>query len=122
MNRIIGEIADYEMREDGILVSYSKPVKRTKELIERNALLLASNFNCPVPVVVHICKSPVPDKVARIASNQYLPINYSKMAMVSEPGLAQFIMRILFKLKKPAIRMQFFQTEEDAVLWLKNGK
>jgi hypothetical protein len=41
------------------------------------------------------------------------------MAMVSKPGLAQFIMRILFQLKLPPIPMKSFTNDLEAKEWLK---
>jgi hypothetical protein len=41
------------------------------------------------------------------------------MAMVSKPGLAKFIMNILFRLKPPPIPMKSFTDVEEAKEWLK---
>jgi hypothetical protein len=41
------------------------------------------------------------------------------MAMVSKPGLAQFIMRILFAFKHPPIPIQSFTNDDEAREWLK---
>jgi hypothetical protein len=41
------------------------------------------------------------------------------MAMVSKPGLAQFIMNILFRFNKPPIPMKSFTNDAEAKEWLK---
>jgi hypothetical protein len=61
----------------------------------------------------------VPDKETRKYSTAQLPVIYSAMAMVSKPGLAKFIMNILFSLQKPPIPMKSFTADQEAKQWLK---
>ncbi len=111
---IKGEIADYKFHE-GILYSYSKAPKRTvKNISENIALVKQITNNQTVPLLIYLCDSPVPDKETRKFSTEQLPKVYKAMAMVSKPGLAQLIMRILFKLKTPPIPMKSFSNDEDA--------
>ena len=113
-----GEIATYWF--DGkILVSLSKNPKRTVENIGGNvALVKKITNNTPVPLLIYLSDSPVPDKATRQFSTQQLPIIYSAMAMVSKPGLSKFIMNILFSLKPPPIPMKSFSDDEEAKEWL----
>lgn len=114
-----GEIATYWF-DDGILVSRSKNLKRTVENIENNvALVKQITNNKRVPLLIYLCPSPVPDKQTRRFSAEQLPVIYSAMAMVSKPGLANLIMRILFKLKPPPIPMKNFTDDKEAKEWLK---
>ncbi|WP_121353360.1 DUF7793 family protein [Flavisolibacter nicotianae] len=114
-----GEIATYWF-DDGILVSLSKSPKRTVENITRNvALVKELTGNKPVPLLIYLSPSPVPDKATRKFSTTQLPLIYSAMAMVSKPGLAQFIMNILFRLKPPPIPMKSFTDDKAAKEWLK---
>lgn len=116
---IKGEIADYYYATDGILYSYSKPIKRTVQLIADNVALVKSiTGNQPVPLLIYLCDSPVPDKATRKFSTEKLPEIYTAMAMVSKPGLSQLIMSILFKFQKPPIPMKSFTDEEEAKEWL----
>ena len=116
---IEGEIADYKY-EDGILYSYSKAIKRTVQNIADNvALVKKIAANKPVPLLIYLTNSPVPDKATRKFSTEKLPEIYSAMAMVSKPGLSKFIMNILFKLKKPPIPMKSFTNDLEAKEWLK---
>ena len=118
-DRISGEIADYELKESGILVSYSKPIKRTVPLISANVELVKKiTGGGPVPLLIYLCDSPVPDKETRKFSTEKLPEIYSAMAMVSKPGLSAFIMKILFKFQKPPIPMKSFTNEQEAEKWL----
>jgi len=117
---IPGEIADYHFGEDGILVSYSKPIKRTVELIAGNVTLVKQiTANKPVPLLIYLCDSPIPDKATRKYSTEQLPVIYKAMAMVSKPGLSSMIMRILFKFQKPPIPMKSFTNDREAREWLK---
>ncbi len=119
---ISGEIADYYF-ENGILVSLSKPVKRTVENITANRELVKSmTNNTPMPLLIFLCDSPIPDKATRQFSTEVLPEIYSAMGMVSKPGLAKFIMNILFALKPPPIPMKTFTNEIEARKWLKSFK
>jgi hypothetical protein len=116
-----GEIADYYMSEEGILFSYSKSIKRTVELIDRNvAMVKEITGNKPVPLLIHLVNSPIPDKETQRFSKEKLPEIYSAMAMVSKPGLSAFIMKILFQFQKPPIPMQSFTDEQKALDWLKS--
>jgi len=116
---IEGEIASYWF-DDGILVSLSKNPKRTVELIRANVELVKGiTNNRPVLLLIYLSDSPVPDKATRKFSTEMLPVIYSAMAMVSEPGLSQFIMKILFALKKPPIPIKSFTNDIDAKNWLK---
>src|SRR6187399_227530 len=103
-----GKIATYWL-EDGILVSLSKNVLRTVENITGNvALVKQITNNKPVPLLIYLADSPVPDKATRKYSTEQLPVIYKAMAMVSKPGLSKIIMNLLFKFTKPPIPMQSF--------------
>jgi hypothetical protein len=116
---IEGEIASYWF-DDGILVSLSKNTKRTVDLIKGNVELVKRiTNNKPVPLLIYLSPSPVPDKATRKFSTEQLPMIYSAMAMVSKPGLAKFIMNILFALKPPPIPMKSFTDDKEAKSWLK---
>ncbi len=114
-----GEIATYWF-ENGILVSLSKSVTRTVANITSNIALVKSiTNNKKVPLLIYLTNSPVPDKETRKFSAEQLPDIYSAMAMVSKPGLAKFIMNILFRLRKPPIPMKSFVNDNEAKEWLK---
>src|SRR6187402_317906 len=114
-----GEIATYWF-DDGILISLSKSPRRTVENIKANVELVKRiTNNKPVPLLIYLSNSPVPDKATRKFSTEQLPVIYTAMAMVSKPGLAQLIMKILFRLKPPPIPMKNFQDVEEAKKWLK---
>jgi len=114
-----GDIASYWF-DDGILVSLSKSPRRTVELIKGNVELVKRiTNNKPFPLLIFLSNSPVPDKATRKYSATQLPVIYSAMAMVGDPGLSQFIMKILFALRQPPIPMKSFTREEDARNWLK---
>ena len=116
---IPGEIADYYLDKEGILYSYSKSVLRTVENISNNVELVKRiTGNKKVPLLIYLKNSPVPDKATRKFSTEQLPNIYSAMAMVSKPGLAQFIMKILFKLNPPPIPMKSFANDKEAREWL----
>src|SRR6478752_528884 len=116
---IKGEIADYWF-EDGILISLSKSIRRTVENISGNvALVKQITNNTPVPLLIYLSSSPVPDKATRRFSTEQLPVIYTAMAMVSKPGLSKFIMNILFSLKPPPIPMKSFTDDAQAKEWLK---
>jgi hypothetical protein len=113
-----GPIAKYWF-DDGILVSLSNDVMRTVENITENvALIKKITNNKKVPLLIYLTNSPVPDKETREFSTQQLPLIYSAMAMVSKPALALFIMKLLFKIKPPAIPMRNFTDEKSAKEWL----
>ncbi|WP_293312093.1 STAS/SEC14 domain-containing protein [Pedobacter sp. UBA5917] len=117
---IEGEIADYVLTDAGILISYSKSIMRTVENISVNvALVKKITNNKKVPLLIYLKNSPVPDKETRKFSTEQLPNIYTAMAMVSKPGLAQLIMKILFKLQKPPIPIKSFTDDEKAKEWLK---
>ena len=114
-----GKIATYWF-ENGILVSLSKNPKRTVENIAGNVELVKQiTNNKPVPLLIYLSNSPVPDKAARKFSTEQLPIIYKAMAMVSKPGLSKFIMNILFSIKPPPIPMKSFTSDKEAKEWLR---
>ncbi len=116
---IEGEIADYYFDTEGILYSYSKSIKRTVENIGRNVTLVKQiTGNKPVPLLIYLTDSPVPDKATRQFSTEQLPNIYKAMAMVSKPGLSQLIMSLLFKFQKPPIPMKSFTDDQKAHEWL----
>ncbi|MGN7987990.1 DUF7793 family protein [Pedobacter sp. 22226] len=117
---IEGEIAEYLLTDDGILISYSKSILRTVENISANvALVKKITGNKKVPLLIYLKNSPVPDKETRKFSTEQLPQIYTAMAMVSKPGLAQLIMKILFKFQIPPIPMKSFTDDKKAMEWLK---
>lgn len=119
MQLIEGEIANYRLDESGILYSYSKSVLRTVPLMERNKELVKSiTGDKPVPLLIFLKNSPMPDKATRDYSKSILPEIYSAMAMVSKPGLSTLIMKLLFAFQKPPIPMKSFTDEETAKAWL----
>jgi hypothetical protein len=114
-----GEIATYWF-DDGILVSLSKNPKRTVANIADNvALVKKITNNKRVPLLIYLTDSPVPDKETQKFSREQLPNIYTAMAMISEPGLAKFIMNLLFRLQSPPIPMKNFTDEKEAKEWLK---
>jgi hypothetical protein len=115
-----GEIADYWLEDGGILVSVSKPPKRTVANIKGNIELVKRiTNNRIVPLLIYLSPSPVPDKETRKFVNEQLPNLYKAMAMVSKPGLASIIMSFLFKFQSPPIPMKSFSDDKDAKKWLK---
>lgn len=113
-----GAIATYWM-DNGILVSLSKSPRRTVELIKGNVALVKSiTGGRPVPLLIYLSNSPMPDKETREFSAKMLPEIYTAMAMVSKSGLGRFIMNLLFSLKPPPIPMKNFTSEEEAKKWL----
>ncbi len=116
---IEGEIADYYLDKEGILYSYSKNIQRTVENISRNVALVKSiTGNKPVPLLIYLTDSPVPDKATRQFSTEQLPYIYKAMAMVSKPGLSQLIMSLLFKFQQPPIPIKSFTDDKKAREWL----
>jgi hypothetical protein len=114
-DRIIGEIADYHYGNDGILYSYSKSTLRTVKNISGNiALVKKITGNKPVPLLIYLSDSPVPDKETRRFSTEQLPNVYKAMAMVSKPGLSKLIINILFRFKTPPIPMKSFSSDTEA--------
>lgn len=114
-----GNIATYWV-DNGMLISLSKSPKRTVELIAENVTLVKQiTNNKPIPLLIYLSDSPIPDKATRKFSTEQLPIIYKAMAMVSQPGLSQFIMNILFSLKPPPIPMKSFTDDKQARDWLK---
>jgi hypothetical protein len=115
-----GDIATYWFEDNGILVSLSKNTLRTVESIAANVRLVKSiTNNKPVPLLIYLANSPIPDKQTRKFSTEKLPEIYSAMAMISKPGLSKFIMNILFGLKPPPIPMKSFASDGAAREWLK---
>ena len=51
----------------------------------------------PVPLLIYLANSPIPDKQTRKFSTEQLPVIYSAMAMVCKPGLSKFIMNTGFR-------------------------
>ncbi|MES1217058.1 MAG: STAS/SEC14 domain-containing protein [Bacteroidota bacterium] len=114
-----GEIATYWF-DEGILVSLSKSPKRTVANISGNvALVKQITNNKRVPLLIYLKNSPVPDKETRKFAAEKVPEIYSAMAMVSKPGLAAFIITILFKLKPAPIPMKNFTDDKAAMDWLR---
>ncbi len=114
-----GEIADYWFNDDGILVSVSKSPKRTIENITGNIALVRRIANSiKVALLIYLSNSPVPDKETRKFAAEQLPNVYTAMAMISKPGLATLIMKVLFRLKPPPIPMKNFSDDKEARLWL----
>ncbi|MBK9733268.1 MAG: STAS/SEC14 domain-containing protein [Chitinophagaceae bacterium] len=114
-----GEIATYWF-DDGILISLSKNPKRTVENITNNvALIKQITNNKRVPLLIYLSNSPVPDKETRKFAAEQVAVIYSAMAMVSKPGLAKFIMNILFMLKPSPIPMKSFTDDTTAKEWIK---
>ncbi|MEY4383058.1 MAG: hypothetical protein RI995_600 [Bacteroidota bacterium] len=119
MELIRGDIADYRLDDSGILFSYSKSVLRTVPLMEANAALVKQmTGGKPVPLLIFLKNSPMPDKATRQYSKAKIPELYSAMAMVSKPGLSSFIMKLLFAFQKPPIPMKSFTDELEAKAWL----
>ena len=119
MELIKGDIADYRMDDSGILYSYSKSVLRTVTLMEANVKLVKQiTGGKPVPLLIFLKNSPLPDKATRQYSKEKIPELYSAMAMVSKPGLSAFIMKLLFAFQKPPIPMKSFTDELEAKAWL----
>ena len=115
-----GEIATYWFDDNGILVSLSKSILRTVENISSNVKLVRSiTDNKPVPLLIYLANSPIPDKQTRKFSTEQLPVIYSALAMVCKPGLSRFIMNILFGLNPPPIPMKSFTNDKAATQWLK---
>ncbi len=119
MELIKGDIADYRLDDSGILYSYSKSVLRTVSLMEANVKLVKQiTGGKPVPLLIFLKNSPMPDKATRQYSKEKIPELYSAMAMVSKPGLSAFIMKLLFAFQKPPIPMKSFTDELEAKAWL----
>lgn len=117
---IEGEIADYLFTDEGILAAYSKSILRTVENIAANVELVKKiTNNKKVPLLIYLKNSPIPDKETRKFSTEKLPEIYTAMAMISKPGLAQFIMMILFKFQSPPIPIKSFTDDKQAMQWLK---
>jgi len=118
-DRIKGEIADYYLDSDGILYSYSKDVLRTvKNISENIALVKQITGNKPVPLLIYLCDAPIPSRETRKFSTEKLPEIYTAMAMISQPGFAHMLMRVLFKFKAPPIPMKSFLDDAEAKKWL----
>ena len=119
MELIKGDIADYRLDDSGILYSYSKSVLRTVSLMEANVKLVKQiTGGKPIPLLIFLKNSPMPDKATRQYSKEKIPELYSAMAMVSKSGLSAFIMKLLFAFQKPPIPMKSFTDELEAKAWL----
>jgi hypothetical protein len=115
-----GELATYWLRDDGILVSVSKSPKRTIENVRANhSLVKRITGGKRPPLLIYLSNSPIPDKETRKFSAEQLPKVYSAMAMVSKPGLASLIMKMVFALKPPTIPTKSFNDDQKALEWLK---
>lgn len=118
---IKGEIADYYYDPSGILYSFSNDKRRTVAGIRANITLVKEiTGNKKVPLLIFLERSPVPDKATRRYSASQLPEVYTAMAMVSKPGLAALIMKLLFRFQHPPIPMRYFTSEAEAREWLMN--
>jgi hypothetical protein len=119
--RIQGEIADYYFTDDLILFSYSKKKKNTVKLVQENIELVKSiTGGRPAPLLIYLANSPIPDKTTRKYSIENMSKIYSAMALVSKPGLSQFLMSILYRLVKTTIPVKSFTNDEEAIKWLKS--
>lgn len=115
-----GEIATYWIDDNGILISLSKSVKRTVENIGKNVELVKQiTDNKPIPLLIYLTNSPVPDKETQRFSTEQLPKIYKAMAMVSNQRLAKFIMNLLFAFRPSPIPMKSFSNHDEAIGWLK---
>ena len=115
------EIATYWFGDDGILYSVSKNPQRTvANTSESFELIRRITNNAKIPLLVHLCKSPVPDKETRKFVARNLSTVYTAMAMVSKSGLGNVIMNVLFRFNPPSIPMKSFSNEEEAKNWLKH--
>lgn len=111
-------IARYDW-DGNILVSHSKSVLRTVELMNENAAAVKHHTGGePVKLLIYLAESPMPDKATRLRSNELVPELYSAMAMITKPGLGQLILKMVFGLKTPPIPMKFFSSEVAAKRWL----
>ena len=119
---ISSSIATYS-RNGEILISRSLPVQRTVNNLKENAEIVRSITNGKrTKVLVFLCNSPVPDKIARKLSAELVPQLYSAMALVSKPGLAQLVMKMVFAFQNPAIPVKIFTDSETAIIWLRKQK
>ncbi len=107
------EIADYWFDNEGILYSYSKnPTRTIKNITDNIALIKQITGNKIIPLLIYLSNSSVPDKATKRFASEQLPNVYKAMAMVSKPGLSQFIMNILFKLRQPPIPVKSFTDDK----------
>lgn len=114
-----GEIATYWF-DDGILVSLSKSVKRSIDNISGNVKLVQEIAGGkPVPLLIYLKNSPVPDKETRKFAAEQVPKIYKAMAIVSKPGLAALVMKMVFAMKPAPIPTRHFSNDEEAKEWLK---
>lgn len=114
-----GNMATYWF-DNGILVSKSKSILRTVESIGDNVAFVKKITNhTPIPLLIYLAPSPIPDKATRKFSTEKIPEIYTAMALVSKPGLSKFIMNLLFGLKKPPVPMKSFSDDVAARDWLK---
>lgn len=121
-NKLIkGTIADYIFEDEKLLISYSKNILRTVENIQENVNLVKSiTNNKPVPLLIFLQSSPMPDKATREFSKQKLPEIYTAMAMVSKGHLGNFIINLLFNFQKSPIPIKSFTSELEARKWLQS--
>jgi len=118
-----GEIADYYLNEEGVLFSYSKTVVRTvKNISENLELVKGITGGRKVPLLLYVKPSPMPDKATRKYSAEHVADNYSAMAMVSDSGVGNTILRLLFSIKKSPIPIKVFSDDTAALNWLRRLK
>jgi hypothetical protein len=106
--------------EGDVLISRSKSVLRTLELMQENARLVKEiTGGKPAKLLIYLASSPRPDKAVREFSAKVLPELYSSMAMLADDKLVILIMRLLFALKPAPIPMKSFKDVNAAMMWLK---
>lgn len=114
-------LGTYWFDEEGILNSVSSPAKRTMKNTRYNFDLVqrvsAGRKPC---LLVKLCSSPVPSRETQAYVKRRLPDTYTAMAMLSDSGIGELIMNILFKLQAPPIPMRTFRNEEKAREWLRS--
>lgn len=114
------ELGTYWFDEEGILNSISSPTQRTMQNTRANFDLVqrlsAGNKPC---LLVQLCNSPVPTRETRAYVKKRLPETYTAMAMLSDSGVGELIMNLLFKLQAPPIPMKTFRDEKTARAWLR---
>lgn len=118
--RCESSIAVTWLHPDGLLIAQSKSIQRNVTNITENILAVHGLAGGkPMPLLVYLTSSPMPDKATRRFVNESLPGVYSAMAMVSDSRLSALIMNFLFGLKPPPIPMKSFRDENQAFRWLK---
>jgi hypothetical protein len=114
-----GEIATYWF-EDDILISLPKSLRRTIEKVANNtALVQQATEGRKIPVLVYLKPYPIPDRATRKFAAEQIPNLYTAMAMVSKPGLANYVMNIMFAFSPPPVPMKHFTDDWAAKEWLR---